>query len=151
MSKPLLFDEDMDMQNRILNGNLIKNGGTFIFVCWNICFVDSSIMHDECKPNFWKNHLTWKQQCLVGHFGNGWMDGKVLIMRLILNNKKLNKPTCEDKWFYMGKLCIYVRGHAMVNGLHWLCHKGPNFVHRPFMHIHVHMHVFILVNTNVYY
>lgn len=40
----------------------------------------------------------------------------------------------------MGNLCIYVRGHAMVNGLHWLCHKGPNFVHRPFMHIHVPMH-----------
>jgi hypothetical protein len=28
-----------------------KNGGTFIFVCWDICFVDSSIMHDECKSN----------------------------------------------------------------------------------------------------
>ncbi len=99
MSKTLLFDEDMDMQNQVLNGNLIKNGGTFIFVCWNICFVDSSIMHDECKSFFFfLNHLTWKRQCLVGLFGNGWMDGwKGVDMRLILNNKNLNKPTCEDK------------------------------------------------------
>jgi hypothetical protein len=33
MSKTLLFHDDMDMQNQVFNGNLIKNGGTlFLFV-----------------------------------------------------------------------------------------------------------------------
>jgi hypothetical protein len=45
------------------------------FVCWDICFVDSSIMHDECISNFKKKiNLTWKQQCLVDVFDNGWME-----------------------------------------------------------------------------
>jgi len=57
MSKTLLFHEDMDMQNWVFNGNLIKNGGTFIFVCWDTCFVDSSIMHGECKSSSKKQSI----------------------------------------------------------------------------------------------
>jgi hypothetical protein len=45
MSKTLLFHDDMDMQNRIFNGNLIKNGGTlFLFVGIHVLWTPPSCL-----------------------------------------------------------------------------------------------------------